>query len=84
MGHTRVSGQYLVSLSIGETAAMRLQDEHGASLPRVDLLLTHGEASELRDALEAMLRVGPDVGWHEHVMSGDGQTEISVAWEFGS
>ena len=67
--------------SSGETAAMRLHDEHGSSLPRVHLFFTHAEAGELRDALETMLSAGPTIGWHEHVMSDDGQTEISVSWD---
>ncbi len=53
-------------------------------LPRVDLFLTRAEASDLRDALYAMLQGAAAVGWHEHVMSDDGQTEISIAWESDS
>ncbi len=53
-------------------------------MTRVDVYLTRAEASELRDALESMLRQGPVVGWHEHVMSDDGQTEISISPDVNS
>ncbi len=30
-----------------------------------------------------MLAEEPDATWHEHVMSADGQVEVTVAWDSG-
>lgn len=45
--------------------------------------LTAAEAAELRDTLDGMLANEPDATWHEHVMSADGQVEVTVAWDSG-
>jgi hypothetical protein len=43
------------------------------------LWLTLAEASELRDALDDLVRnAGPE--WHAHVASADFGTEITIAW----
>ncbi len=60
---------------------MRIEGEDGMPLHNVFLWLTQGEASELRDALNDMLRDGPHADWHAHVPSPDFQTEVSVAWD---
>ena len=46
------------------------------------LFLTAHEASELRDALDALLSGHiDDPSWHEHVSSADFQVELSIAPE---
>ena len=62
---------------------MRLEGEPGQNLPEVVLYLTAAEAAELRDTLDGMLAEEPDIDWHAHVMSADGQTEVTVAWDSG-
>jgi hypothetical protein len=53
----------------------------GNGSPVQDLLifLSRPEASELRDAIDALLENVNDAGWHAHVSSADYQTEITVA-----
>ncbi len=61
---------------------MRIETDSGASVPAIFLYLTLAEASELRDGLEDMLdERNQRADWHAHVMSSDGQVEVSVAWE---
>ena len=60
---------------------MRLEGEPGQNLPGVVLYLTAAEAAELRDTLDGMLAGEPETDWHEHVMSADGQMEVTVAWD---
>lgn len=53
----------------------------GNGSPVEDLLifLSRPEASELRDAIDALLENFDDAGWHGHVSSADYQTEITIA-----
>jgi hypothetical protein len=60
---------------------MRLQSPERVPQSRVYIWLTEDEASELRDALDDMLKRGPDPGWHAHVSSADYQTEMTVGWD---
>jgi hypothetical protein len=60
---------------------MRIESEPGTPVAQVYLWLTVAEASELRDALNDMLRGGPGAGWHAHVSSEDYGTEVAVAWD---
>jgi hypothetical protein len=60
---------------------MRIESEAGTPVAQVYLWLTVAEASELRDALDDMLRADPDAGWHAHVSSEDYGAEVPVAWD---
>lgn len=53
----------------------------GNGSPVEDLLifLSRPEASELRDAIDALLENFDDAGWHAHVSSADYQSEITIA-----
>jgi hypothetical protein len=55
---------------------MRIYDRDGTSLNSVRVALTDAEATELRDALEALLREGE--GFHWHVSDSDFQTELTI------
>ena len=67
----------------GNTPRMRIEGEPAHNLSGVVLYLTAAEAAELRDTLDGMLAKEPDAAWHEHVMSADGQVELTVAWDSG-
>lgn len=60
---------------------MRIETESGDDIPAVVLYLTLDEARELRDGLEDMNdERNQRTNWHAHVMSADGQVEVTVAW----
>lgn len=57
---------------------MRILDEtRDAATNRVTVFLTHSEASELQDMLEALLR--GDVDQHIHVADSEFEREITIA-----
>ena len=72
-----------VSAESGNTPRMRIEGEPAHNLSGVVLYLTAAEAAELRDTLDGMLAKEPDATSHEHVMSADGQVEVTVAWDSG-
>lgn len=61
---------------------MRIEADQGEQRTKAYLWLTLTEASELRDALEDLLRE-PRPEWHAHVSAADFQTEVSIAWDEG-
>jgi hypothetical protein len=61
---------------------MRIE-ANGAPASEVLLYLTRDEATELRDAAEALLRDFDQPGYHAHVSSADYQVELTIAPEVG-
>lgn len=63
---------------------MRIETSNGQNVTSITLFLTEPEASELRDALDAMLAnraASGSLSGHWHVSSSDYQTEVTLAWE---
>lgn len=61
---------------------MRIESKEGKPLHAVTLFLTEPEAHELRDSLDSMLATREEQPLrHEHVSSGDYQSEVTVAWD---
>jgi helix-turn-helix protein len=59
---------------------MRILDEiTDKPLSNVTLLLTHNEASELRDKLDSLIQNYNRKEWHDHVTDNEYQHEITIA-----